>query len=117
MLFPALVRQAFVRGAGAMFLAVVSWIGVFSVWAQVAGCAQLLGIEDVSLATRPDAAPTPDAAPPPPPKTLMVSITGTAGGKITSSPSGIDCPPTCSAERDHCTKSDNEENARDVITS
>ena len=28
MLFPALVRQACVRGAGAMFLAVVSWIGV-----------------------------------------------------------------------------------------
>src|SRR5262245_9836706 len=27
MLFPASVRQAFVRGAGAMFLALVSWIG------------------------------------------------------------------------------------------
>lgn len=72
---------------------VVAWLCCLGL---AAGCAQLLGIDDVSLATRPDAAPIFDGPPPPPPKTLMVSITGSGGGKITSSPPGIDCPGTCS---------------------
>lgn len=35
-------------------------------------------------------------APPPPPPTLTVQVQG-AGGSVTSSPAGIDCPGTCSA--------------------
>lgn len=65
---------------------------------SAAGCSQILGIEDVSLQSRPDAAPVFDAPPPAPPKTLMLTIAGDGKGRVTSAPAGIDCPTTCSAD-------------------
>jgi hypothetical protein len=66
-----------------------------------AGCAQILGLSDPSLGDiGADAAPPPDAKVVPdatPPITLTVTIDGDGVGKVTSNPTGISCPGTCSA--------------------
>lgn len=59
---------------------------------------QLVGPADARPPVVPDADMTPDAPPPPPPLKITVESPGTGGGRVRSTPAGIDCPGTCAGD-------------------